>query len=91
MGRYEEAIESYDNVIEISSPDYALGAWIDKGDILKKIGRYEEAIKAYDKAIEIYPNNSYALESKGLALEALGRNSEANAAFSEAKMLMHQS
>ncbi len=91
MQSNEEAIKSYDKVIEMSSPDYALGAWTAKGDIFKAIGKYEESIKAYNKVIEIAPKEaSYAWEGKGLALEALGRNSEANAAFSEAKMLMHR-
>ena len=53
LGKYEEAIATYDKAIEID-PQYA-DAWNNKGSALGCLGKYEEAIAAYDKAIEIDP------------------------------------
>ena len=48
----------------------------------------DEAIPAYDEAIRLDPNISEAWHNKGLALEALGRTAEADAAFARAKELV---
>ena len=49
------------------------------------MGKYYEAIKAYDEAIQLDPNDAAAWYNKGVALDALGKTTEANAAFTEAK------
>ena len=51
-------------------------------------GNYEEAIQALDKAIELDPNLSNAWNNKGKALNALGRATEAEAAFAKANELV---
>jgi tetratricopeptide (TPR) repeat protein len=38
---------------------------------------YDEAIKCYDKVLEIDPNDIFALNNKGLALDDLGKHDEA--------------
>ena len=59
-------------------------------------GKYDEAIKAYDKAIEqcpldaMKPMGAETWYKKGIALQALGRTSEADAAFAKAKELGYQ-
>ena len=47
LGRYEEALKSYDKAIELN-PDDA-NAWYGKGIALVNLGRHE---KSYDKALE---------------------------------------
>ena len=42
---------------------------------------------AYDEAIRLDPNDVAAWYNKGVALDALGKTTEANAAFTEAKEL----
>ncbi len=51
------------------------------------MGKYDEAIKAYDQAISINPQYANAWNNKGVALQALGRTSEADAAFAKAEEL----
>jgi tetratricopeptide (TPR) repeat protein len=75
LGRYDEAIQAYDKVIEINSNN--ADAWNNKGLSLIMLSRYGEAIQALDKAIEIKPNNAAAWSNKGCALDGLGRYDEA--------------
>jgi len=58
LSRYTEALECYDEVLEIN-PQFAL-AWLNKGWALGALGRYTEALECYDEAIEIDPNYSEA-------------------------------
>lgn len=50
-------------------------------------GKYAEAILACDEAIRLNPEYAEAWNNKGVALEALGRTSEANAAYAKAREL----
>jgi len=95
-GRYDEAVKAYDKVIELSQKSkealtaHAFGS---KGDALLAWGKYDEAVKAYDEAIEQYPLEPMGAQTwhrKGLALKALVRTSEAEAAFAKAKELGYQ-
>ncbi|MFZ2470447.1 MAG: tetratricopeptide repeat protein [Methanothrix sp.] len=99
QGKYDEAIKAYNISIELD-PDYAF-TWIGKGSILGRNGMYQEAIKCFDEAIKCYdadhmkkPNHmsdpkdaKIAWYNKGIALKALGNDSEANTAFDKAKGL----
>ena len=49
LGRYEEAIASYDHALKFK-PDDDL-AWNGRGVALDNLGRLEEAITSYDKAL----------------------------------------
>lgn len=95
-GRYDEAVKAYDKVIELSQKSeealtaHAFGS---KGDALLAWGKYDEAVKAYDDAIEQYPLEPMGAQTwhrKGIALKALVRTSEAEAAFAKAKELGYQ-
>jgi tetratricopeptide (TPR) repeat protein len=82
LGRYEEAIASYDRAIEID-PNHS-NAHNNRGVSLDKLGRYEEAITSCDRAIEIEPNHSNAHHNHGVSLNNLGRYEEAIASYDRA-------
>jgi tetratricopeptide (TPR) repeat protein len=97
--RYDEAVKAYDKVVELSPESATIlsaHACDSKGDALLAWGKYDEAIKAYDKAIEqcqldaMKPMGAEAWYKKGIALQALGHTSEADAAFAKAKELGYQ-
>jgi tetratricopeptide (TPR) repeat protein len=91
--RYDEAVKAYDKVVELS-PESAKAlsalACCSKGDALLAWGKYDEAVKAYDEAIELYPQKLMGAETwykKGIALNALGHQAEAEASNVQAKEL----
>jgi Flp pilus assembly protein TadD len=53
LGRYAEAVASYDCVIAIN-PDDA-DAWYSRGQALRCLGRLEEAEASHDKAVAMDP------------------------------------
>ncbi len=75
LGRYQEAINCYDRVLELDPEDP--DTWNNKGYALRKLGRYREAINCYDTALELDPEYVNAWSNKGLTLSKLGRNQEA--------------
>jgi tetratricopeptide (TPR) repeat protein len=78
-GKYEEAIQAFDEAIRIN-PQYE-AAWYLKGAALHQQARYDEAIGAIDRAIEINPQDSDAWYLKGMVLDDLGKSDEAMQAF----------
>ena len=54
LGRYEEAILSYDKAIEFKPDDHE--AWNNRGNALGNLGRNEEALKSYQQALTINQN-----------------------------------
>lgn len=52
LGRYQEALESYDRSLEIG-PEKAISAWRGKGFVLKSLGRDSEADAAFAEAKEL--------------------------------------
>jgi len=85
LGRYDEAIEVYDQVIKnppsIGWDTTAISAWIGKGDSLRLQGKNGDALEAYNKAIELGPNYSNAWHGKGEAQKALGQVHNASMSF----------
>ncbi|NQV39129.1 MAG: tetratricopeptide repeat protein, partial [Nitrosopumilus sp.] len=51
LGKYEEAITSYDKAIEIDPND--ADVWNNKGDSMDSLGNNDEAKKCYDKSKEL--------------------------------------
>ena len=73
-GRYEDALEALDKVLEINQGDeVALSL---KGLALGLLGRHEEALDAVDNALEIDPKNGFALSRKVVELGILGRHED---------------
>lgn len=86
QGKYDEAIKCYDKAIELNPQ--AAEVWYNKGTVFSKnLSRYGEAIQCFDKAIELNPQYIDAWYNRGQALKALGRTTEADAAFAKAKEL----
>src|SRR5271157_2190411 len=98
QGKYDEAIDAFDEVIQLD-PNNSL-AWFNKGIALEKTGNPEandafvHADELVDEAIRLNPKdadawNDYvdAWSKKGIALQRLGRQNEANAAFDTADQL----
>jgi tetratricopeptide (TPR) repeat protein len=81
LGRYEEAIASYDQAIEIN-PHFK--TWFNRGIALDDLERYEEAITSFDQAININPDCYQAWDSRGCQLYRLSRYEEAIASYDRA-------
>ncbi|MGI8500145.1 MAG: tetratricopeptide repeat protein [Hassallia sp.] len=86
-GRYDEALKSYDLVIETQPDSYS--AWVSRGWTLRKLERYEEAIFSYDKGLEIKPDQHIAWHGRGNALRKLQRYEEAIFSYNKALELQH--
>jgi tetratricopeptide (TPR) repeat protein len=84
VGKYDEAIQCFDNATELDPRDY--DAWYNKGVVLDTQEKYDEAVQAYDNATEDYPQFVNAWINKATALNKLGRTTEAEAALAKAKV-----
>src|SRR5258706_9303676 len=78
LGRYEEAIASYDRAL-LLAPD--AGTLNNRGNALQGQGRRIEALVSYEKALALEPANVQALYKRGVMLGELGRTDEALAAY----------
>jgi len=88
QGRYDEAIDSYDEAIRLDpNASVTWQAWSGKGNSLYKLGLYDRAILAYDRAIQLRPENALVWAYRGDALKALGRSNESETAYSRANEL----
>jgi tetratricopeptide (TPR) repeat protein len=82
LGKYEEAIASYDKALEINPDDDQ--AWNNRGSALDNLERYEEAIASYDKALEIKPDKYQPCYNRGVILGKLERYPEAIESYDKA-------
>ena len=82
LGRYEQAIESYDQAIALQ-PDHAT-SWYNRGNSLDNLGRYEQAIESYDQAIALQPDDASAWYSRGTSLAELDRYEQAIESYDQA-------
>jgi tetratricopeptide (TPR) repeat protein len=69
MGRYQEAIETYDKVLKLYTKN--ANVFIGKGMALQSMGKLAEAVTWYDKALAIDSKNVDALANKGGALDKM--------------------
>ena len=84
MGRHDEALKTANTTQDLAQ------VWYNRAGLLASQGNEDEALDALDKAIELNPTHADAWHDKGMILEVLGRNSEANAAYAKAKELGYQ-
>ncbi|MFP5273933.1 tetratricopeptide repeat protein, partial [Coleofasciculus sp.] len=88
LERYQEALVSYDKVIELDPNDAT--AWVIRGGVLYKLERYEETLVSCDKAIELNPNDAPAWVIRGGVLYKLERYEEALVSCDKAIELGYQ-
>ncbi len=81
-GEYEEAIEKYDEAIELNPNHTEL--YNNRGIVKKNLRQYQEAIIDYDKAIELNPNYARAYSNRGIAKGKLEQYQEAISNFNKA-------
>src|SRR5258708_1555669 len=60
---------------------------LEEGTSLQRLWRAKEALTAFDQAIRLNPNYADAYHNKGRALEQLGKQREAQQAYTRAKQL----
>jgi len=72
-GSYEEALEAYDEAIEIDPENGSL--W--KGKILIELGRFEDALECFNRSIGANPESAEAWYLKGSLLGEMGWLEEA--------------
>ena len=83
LGRYEEAIKCYDEIITKLDPK-KVDAWYNKGSALDKLGKYNEAIQCYNEVTgRLDPSYVNAWYNKGVALDKLGQTVEAIKCYDE--------
>jgi tetratricopeptide (TPR) repeat protein len=82
LGRFDEAILSYDKAIVLAPDDPE--AFYNRGGCLQKLKRFEEALVSYDKAIALNCDYADAFSNRGVVLQALGRHSEAVTSYDRA-------
>lgn len=81
---FEEAIESYDQIIKDANSSQELSyAWISKGIALYELGKYDEAFNALDNATEADPKNLMAWMTLADALASQRRFNESLEAYNE--------
>jgi tetratricopeptide (TPR) repeat protein len=94
QGDYDEAIAAFDRAIDLDPQDTR--AKVEKAGTLIIMGRHEEAAASYERAVDAFEDeiethaelsNVWRYQWMGEALEALGRDSEAEAAFTRAREL----
>ncbi len=86
LGRYEEAISSYDHALRLKPNDEA---WYNRGISLANLDRHEEAISSYDHALQLKPNDNETWYNRGISLANLGRYEEAISSYDHALQLKH--
>ena len=69
-GEFKNAIKVYDTVIRLT-PDFA-DAYINRGDVKKKLGDFKDAIKDYDIALRLGDDYAYVYFNRGHAKDDLG-------------------
>lgn len=79
-GEYEAALAALNRWTQKPPPDVA----VLRGHILRRQGRLEAAVQAYEEALSQAPNNVWAHNGRGLALDKLRQRDEAIEAFEKA-------
>jgi predicted O-linked N-acetylglucosamine transferase (SPINDLY family) len=78
LGRFGEAIASYDRALVIA-PDAQ--TWNNRGNALQSLGHRAEALASYERALRLEPGNLQALLRRGILLGELNYSDEALASY----------
>ncbi len=93
LGRYNESDRAFDETIEMipaSSSRKLAEVWTFKGLNFMGQNNNEEALNAFERVTELDPQEPAGWLCKGDVLKALGRQAEADEAYSKAKELGYQ-
>jgi tetratricopeptide (TPR) repeat protein len=93
IGMYNESINTFDKALQMipaSATETLFSFWMSKGWTLLAHSDNGAALTAFEKGITLNPEDGSAWFFKGDALKALGRQSEAEAAFAKAKELDYE-
>jgi len=71
LGRFEEALETYDRSLQLSPTE--TGPWAGRSFVLLELNRYEEALQSCNRALELKPGFAPALEIKVKILSGISR------------------
>lgn len=77
FGKYEEALDAYENAIKNSDEDELSESLLDKAETLGHLERDEDALKIINQALELDPENPNGWDMKSDVLNELGRYDEA--------------
>ncbi|NJO51109.1 MAG: tetratricopeptide repeat protein [Leptolyngbyaceae cyanobacterium RM2_2_4] len=69
LHRYEEAIMSYDRVVQIQPDDHV--AWFKRGMVLEHLKQHQQAIISFDRVVQLQPDNYWAWHERGKVLETM--------------------
>lgn len=89
LGKYQEAIEVFDSVINKTndlSPDLAI-VWANKANALFSLGKADEALECINQALSLDKHLGTAWNNKGEILSRLGKNEEALATYNQALVI----
>jgi tetratricopeptide (TPR) repeat protein len=70
LGRFEEAIASYDEALKFKPDDHEV--WNNRGFALGNLARYEDAIASYDEVLKFKPDFHVAWYNRACAYGVLG-------------------
>jgi len=71
MGRYEEAVKSFDKAIDLNPEDSL--AYNNRGTVFEKMGRLDKAFEDYKKAASLSPNDFKAYYNLGVIFGRTGK------------------
>ncbi|RQW78448.1 MAG: tetratricopeptide repeat protein, partial [Methanothrix sp.] len=89
-GMYNESINTFDKALQMipaNATETLFSFWMSKGWTLLAHSDNDAALTAFEKGITLNPEDGSAWFFKGDALKALGRQSEADEAYAEAREL----
>lgn len=82
MGKYSEALDCFNKVIELDPRD--ADAFLYKGRALEKLQKNADALKCFDNATWLDPNNPFAYLRSGILLQRQEKHDEAVRYFEKA-------
>jgi tetratricopeptide (TPR) repeat protein len=85
LGRYNDAIKSYDEALAIEPDDFWANYKL--ADVLRYVERYRAALTSYQQAVEIKPDDEYAWYNSACCAALLGNISLATECLESALLI----